>query len=222
MNAEELRAYKRIRKSNPVIGAKSAMQWAKGQTRQERLPWGSGAGNHAALAVFERDGFTVRVIVDYSDEPQDRVHETDENTGIRNPRFRWTGDSWDTRHVERYLALESDYTVRQLAEDWNGRPYGMSKSVAWDEALASLTKEAEGYLADDFTEYNVTVEVLFEGAELGTASVGGFEPDEFQFAEQVGDMAALDEGLLDEALYEARAAVKELDAKLHASGLLTA
>lgn len=215
--------YRRLRRRDPGLPSKQAILWARGNVKAPTLDWTLYAGNHVAVGKTTKDGFEVRVIIDYDDDGYGgRVQETDTDTGIRNPRFgqKWTGDSWDTRNVCRYLSLESDSTVRELASYYNKA--GASKSVAWEYARESLQEEAEEYFADDHAEYDIHAKAYLDGVFMGESGyVGGFEVDGRESLEKQFDDFALETDCIDEAIEDAREKVRALDVKIHASGVLT-
>jgi len=214
--------YRRLRRKNPGLPAKQAVLWARGNVKPSTLDWTLYEGSHVAVGRTTRDGFEVRVIIDYDTDTYGRVEETDTDTGIRNPRFgqRWTGDSWDTRNVRRYLSLESDSTVKELASYYHKA--GASKNVAWEEARESLQEEAERYLSDDHAEYVIHAKAYLDGVPMGESGyVGGYEVDDRESFEKQLDDFAHETDCIDEVIEEARAKVRALDVKIHASGVLT-
>lgn len=218
MDAQTKRVYDRYRKQGH--GARDSLSLARMTSRSLEYDWDHSYGAEVATATFEHEGFDVKVKVDYEQYVSSFPEPTEDDTGIRNPRFKWTGDSWDTRHTERYLTLESGNTVRELAEYYNKA--GQAKHAAWEAARISLNEEAEAYFRDDYAQYVIGVEVSFDGVVVGQADVGGVELDDEQSTEAGVEDIVRQDGLLDEAMSEAREALAEHDSKIHASGLLTA
>jgi hypothetical protein len=182
--------------------------------RPTTLTWTTFPNNYVAVGRVTQDGFDVRVIVDYDQYTDPRVEETDVDTGIRNPRFRWTGDPWDTRHTKRFLSLESETTVRELAPDY--RTSGMSRHVAWETARVSLQKEADAYMEDDYCEYVMRAEASIDDIKLGESfSLGGIEVESYRTMERDFEDAAVENGLIEEAIAEARKSLAKLVAAAH-------
>lgn len=211
--------YRRLRRKYPYNPASQTILWARGNVKDPELDWKTFVGRHVAVATTVRDGFDIRVTVDYDENADPMVEETDTDTGIRNPRFRWTGDAWDVRHIERYLSVESGTTVRELAPYYHDG--GDSKNVAWERARQSLQREAEAYMADDYAEYVIKATASLDGIELGSGAIGGCDVDSDARFEKELDNLVSETGVIEEAIAEARDNAKKLDARLHQTGLLT-
>jgi hypothetical protein len=211
--------YRRIRRKYYWLSANQAILWARGNVKPTELDWTIDYGRHVATGKTTRDGFDIVVTVDDDVYPTRHVEETDANTGIRNPNFRWEGDEYDSRRHQRYLSLESDSTVPDLAEEYHRR--GDARNVAWERARVSLQEEAEGYLSNESNEFIMTATVYLGGAELGTDSLGGCDVDPIEDLEKQFDNIVLENSIIEEAMDQAVKELKELDAKIHASGVLT-
>lgn len=206
MASELASEYRRLRKENPSLPAKQAILWAKGNLRPLELDWEDGPGWPVALtAQTTRGGFDIRINVTYDEYGSQNYSETDVDTGIRNPRFRWEGDEYSSRGGKRFIALESDNTVRELAPYL--RKMGASKNVAWEDARESLRDEAAIYMAEDYSEYVITVRASVNGTVLGDASIGGVDVTNTwgeRFYREIEDVALHESMLIEEAIDEAR------------------
>jgi hypothetical protein len=213
MDEQTLRNYRRLRSQNPTLGARNALRWAKSLTKPLAYDWSVNPGNHVNAATTTREGFDIRILVDYDLYADRRAEYTDNNTGIRNPDFDWDdGDGYHYRNNpqkgNRYIEVESGYTVPSLADDYN--KMGMSKSVALDVARKSLEDEAREYLADEWASYVITVKASLSGIEMGSASLDGTETsmdtrDEVEFEVTVDDY-----DLIGEAIENARESMTHL------------
>jgi hypothetical protein len=194
--------YRRIRARVPSLPAKQAILWARGNAKPRTLTF-THAGRSLGAAIIERDGFKVVVTIDYDDMPSERVTTTDVNTGIRNPNFEWRGDEYASRGENRFLQLESESTVREIAPYYHKG--GASKNVAWEDARESLQKEAERYLEPDYAEYIVKATAFKEDIELGSSpTIGGIEIDEDEDFDKQFEDAVFETGVIDEAIEDAR------------------
>lgn len=160
--------YMRLRKKHPWLPSKQAILWARGNVKPLEFEWEPFTGNHLAVGTGTRDGFDIRITVDQSDEVSDAVTVTDTDTGIRNPNFDWQTDGW--RREGRFIALESDSTVQDLAKEY--RKYGDARNVAWERAHEALQDEAESYINGDTVPVYFTATASVKGMELGTGSIG--------------------------------------------------
>ena len=141
--------------------------------------------------------------------PSDRIEFTDKNTGIRNPEFRWLGDQSETNyqyrndpeHGCRFIALESDSTVPELAKEYRKH---MGRHEAWEAARESLRDEAAVYLDPGFTEYALEATASIAGVELGSNGISGCEVDDSVLLEKQLDDLCEETGVIDEAIAEAR------------------
>lgn len=227
LTGSTLKAYRRLRRENPTLSAKHALSWAKSLDKPLAFDWTVKSGQHANAAQTTRDGFDVRITVDYDQYADRRADYTDKDTGIRNPDYRYADGDGDYRyrndpqHGLRYIEVESGYTVPDLAADYNKQ--GMSKSVALDVARKSLEDEAREYLSDMWTSYVVTVDVSLAGIKMGSASLGGIETgtdwsasfhDEREF-----ESAIEDNSMIDEAIDNARESMSHLMAVAAKIGL---
>lgn len=200
MNA--LTEYRRLRRETATLGAQHALRWAKSIVKPTEFEFHqSGRGSAVSTARATREGFDIRIDVEYDDyDAESRVTGTDKDTGIRNPKFNWSGDSWNHRHDRRFLELESGSTVREIATCYHDM--GMARHVAWETARQSLQKEAEGYIDND-TQYAVIVTASLDGIDLGDASIGGVETTYRTHDRDIEDVVA--EGcMIDEAIEHAR------------------
>lgn len=205
MNTMLIDEYKRIRRKHTNLGAKQALLWARGNVKPLTHEWDVyGKGGHVAATTFEQEGFTIKVTIDYDEFVSGRWEPTDVNTGIRNPNFRY--DAY--REEPRYISLESDSTVRDLASYLNQA--GASKSVAWREAEVSLNEEAAHYLESDYCEYVTTATAYIEGVEVGEDSVGGYEPDPAQPIERMAEDSLMESSVVEEAIEQAREAMAKI------------
>jgi hypothetical protein len=196
--------YRRIRREHPYVQAKNAFLWARGNIKPTELQWET-FGNHFASAKTQRDGFDIRVIVDYDEYPTDpMVSETEDDTGIRNPAYQGPDDY---RH-SRFLSIESGETLRGLVPYY--RKQGDAKNVAWERARQSLQDEAKAYLSDDYVRLVITVKVSKKGIELGSASIGTDLIIDYKTLERELDDAVSEAGLISEAIDEARKNLAEL------------
>jgi hypothetical protein len=210
MDENTLRNYRRLRAKNPTLAAREALSWARSLTKPLGYNWSVNPGRHANAATTTRDGFDIRILVDYDEYADRRAEYTAKDTGIRNPDFDWNyGDEYLYRNNDRkrlrFIELESGYMVPELAHDYH--KMGMSKSVALDVARKSLEDEASEYLSDEWTSYIITVKASLNGIEMGSASLGGTEVgmdsrDEVEFETTVDDY-----DLIGEAIEEARSAL---------------
>lgn len=215
MDEALVKEYRKTRKEHPLVGAKQALLIAKHNLKPLRFEF-SPSGRHVAYAEVEDGPFTLVATADYDEYNEARYSYTDKNTGIRNPDFDWLGSysetNWRYRNNDqkgsRFIELESGYTLPELAKDFRG--YGMSKNVAWETARASLEDEFEAYRGDmpEVTSYVITVTVMADGAELGSASIG----TETTWAHEERDIndAIEDCGLVEEAMAEAQARLAKL------------
>lgn len=211
MNDTTLKTYRRLRKENPTLGARNALSWAKSLDKPLAFDWSGNPGRHVNAATTTREGFDVRIVVDYDEYAERRATLTDKDTGIRNPDFDWDdGDGYMYRNNPqkgcRYIELESEYTVVQLADDYHGM--GMSRSVALDVARKSLEDEAREYLSDTWASYVVSVKVSIGGIEMGSAGIGGVEVGDgyggYVHDEREFESSVEENGLIEEAIDEAR------------------
>ena len=215
MDEQTLRNYRRLRSKNPTLGASNALRWAKSLAKPLSYDWSVNPGRHVNAATTTRDGFDIRILVDYDEYADRRAEYTDNDTGIRNPDFDWdNGDGYYYRNNpqkgKRYIEVESGYTVPSLADDYH--KMGMSKSVALDVARKSLEDEAREYLADEWASYVITVKASLAGIEMGSASLGGTEVSMDTPAELEFEVTLDDYDLIGEAIEDARSALLLLTA----------
>lgn len=203
--------YLRLRKEHPSLSANQAMLWARGNLKPTELKWETFEGNHFAVGRGERDGFDVRVVVDYDEYPsQTAPTPTDDDTGIRNPDFEY--DEYDYQRGKRFLELESGSTVRELAPYYNRA--GASKSVAWERARESLQEEAEAYLSDDYVQLVYRAEVSVGGAKLGEEALGSDLIIDYRTLEKELDNTVVETGIIEEAIEQAKENLPSLVAKV--------
>ena len=206
--------YALARKKYPGLPAKQAVLIARGRLRPLEFEWEDGYRSLVTLsAKTEREGFDIELVVAYEQYPVHEYDETSDDTGIRNPHFRWNGEQYGVRH-KRFIALESGNTVRELAEYYNKA--GASRNVAWEDARESLAKEAEWVTDEQYTEYVLTAKASVDGIELGSASTGGFDIGPDVWGEELQrevESGFVDTGLIEEAIEEARENLASVIAK---------
>lgn len=198
--------YRRIRKEHPYMSAKQAILWARGNLKPTILDWQTFSGRGFASATGKVEGFDISVVADYDQYWSDSVvTETDDDTGIRNPAYNH--DDYYRRH-KKFLSLESDSTVRELATYYHKA--GESRNVAWEDARTSLQKEAEDYLGDDYVRLIITVKASRLGIELGSASISSDYIIDWRDIERELDSTVYEHGLVDEAIEEAKENLESL------------
>lgn len=210
MNTMTLDTYRQERRKDDRLPARYALAIARAKHRDLRYEWdesqvGFGHSLGVARAAFEQDGFDIEVNVSYEDAPDPTYSETSDDTGIRNPHFRYNGEWQDygNRH-QRYIQLEGGDTVRELAGYYHKA--GDSRNVAWERARKSLASEVKVYVNDLYTQYAIRVTASVDGEELGVATlncvdIGDVWGEEFH-REIEGVLSDTD--MIGEAIEEAR------------------
>lgn len=201
--------YGRIRHKHPDLPSKQAVLWARGNLKPLEFEWDTFVGNHLAVGKGKRDGFDIRIVVDQSDYVTSQYDFTDQNTGIRNPNFTWKGDEYSSKNQSRFIQLESDTTVPDLAKEYNKR--GEARGVAWETARESLQKQADDIINGEEVEVVVTVTASIKGAVLGESSVGSVLALSYGLEmERDCDNVTLETCLVEEAIEEGRGGAVEL------------
>jgi hypothetical protein len=208
MNEALQAEYLNIRRKHPWLPSKQAILWAKGNLKPLALEWITFPNGHFAEAkAFESpEGYDIRVVVDYDEYASVDITFTDDpSSGIRNPRYVYPDRGWGGRETgsdKRYVQLESDYTVAQLAKDYHER--GESKGVAWEHARESLEDEAKGYLGEDYVQLIVTAIASIDGVEIGRGGIGTDLIIDYGTLERELDNAVEETGVIFEAVENAK------------------
>lgn len=201
--------YFRIRRKHPWLPSSQTILWARGNLKPLEFEWETFVGRHLAVGTGTRDGFDIRIEVDQSEYVTSQYEFTDEDTGIRNPNFKWEGDPYYSRNQQRFIQLESETTVPDLAKDYNRR--GEARGVAWETARESLQKEANDIIEGNEVEVYITATVSIKGARLGSDSIGSTLTISYgSEMERDCDNLVLETGVVEEAIEEARESAVEL------------
>lgn len=192
MNETLANHYRKIRKSNPHIGAKSALSLARYEL-SDKADWIWGE-------EIERDGFTLVFSIDYDDEPFSYCGSFSDrplNDGsIKNP------EGWD-RYGERNHHFLAYFTPEvSEAEHYKGlRDLNYGKAQARELAHKYVMEDLER--AKEGSTWVVTVKVYRAGIKLASASLGGID-DDGRYAKECAEEIA------SEAIEEAQAKLAEL------------
>lgn len=205
------REYLRIRSTNPFMGARNALLWARSIVTPN-LPEGveetddsRGRGNQTVLAKGTTDGFEVEIYVepDYYSEPRGTWTDTWSPEAVQRPDWR-PGD----RDRWRYFVPEHGETQRSMAQGWSRS--GMSRGNAWilaGEALRDDVRRA----GDEREVYMVAARVSRAGVLLAEDALHGCDVDSRE-RWSVSRSYLLDTGIevLSEALHGARERLADL------------
>lgn len=227
MDSQLVKAYKETRRENPTLGAVGAVRLARWRMTEPELPF-TGWDDSWKLDL-ERDGFKVRVRVDYDYDASltDWMGTfTDEDTGVKNPQAWYLRDAQcssfrqDDRGV--YLArLRDRYGYIDLAKgyryqdhrDW-ARSAGMSRSTADEYAREHVARDVAMMTDEGASIVSIVVHAYREGIELGSASLGGIDLADWSTPHHAEDNArwlseyALE--LIDEGVEHARESLARL------------
>lgn len=190
----------------------------------EKIEWKEKKGRYGReqqTFAAEVEGFQVRLTWDYDEfydfsdygkfcEARDL---SPKKFAIRNPNA-WSKrdlgngtDSWvrvDSRifgwfQLENHPKDEVPYYVKE----------GMTEKEAWEKVLTRERKTVQKLADNELFAIVVTVTASRENVELGSASIGGYEVEDYVKDEDVLD-AANGNGLVEEAIAEARKTLANL------------
>lgn len=215
-----LKEYRKYRREHPTVPARYAAQYARWITAEPAIDV-----DHGKVTELEREGFTVRVSVDYDEywSPTEWLgtftessFHAEERDGRRvyvdhykNPEAWSEGERIDNRRSYGYISLEQGFRYEDHYE--YARDAGMSRSVAADYARECVAADIARMTADDAYALVVTARVFLEECELSSTSSSGIEVGDDYRAESLylSEVAA---EILEEALEDARSALGRLRA----------
>jgi hypothetical protein len=207
--------YRRFRVRYSGMRARDAWRYAESwiDTLSERaeLDWTESGGNLSA--TLQREGFDVTVYVkpDYDTWPDGDFTDNPTADSVRIP------DTYRERDSFRYYTPLCSYR-----EHRDGlTKLGFARGVAHELATRYVREEMERNVRQDRAVYVIGASASREGIELAHTAIHGYEIDaDATYTQAVTSLtdAVIENGVIDEAVSEARQALARLSASPFAAG----
>jgi hypothetical protein len=207
--------YRRFRVKYSGMRARDVWRWADSWidmlAERAELDWTESGGNLSAN--LRREGFDVTVYVkpDYDTWPDGDFTDNPSADSVAIP------DTYRERNSFRYYTPVCSYREHRASLT----KLGYARGVAHELATRYVREEMERNVRQDRAVYMIGASASREGIELGRMTIGGYEIDaDASYSETISTLtdAVIENGVIDEAVSEARQALARLNASPFAEG----
>lgn len=198
--------YRNYRAQYPGIPARTALAWARGDDKP-RAGWEW--DTHGDTATIERDGFSLKLTIEYDDYPD--TSYLGEWSDTFEPGAIAVTD--DMRYRPAAFRIDWKWFIPGISAEEHRRglsAMGYARHTADCLARSYVLRDMRRLSSDTFALYVVSVSASREGIELGSACIGGVDIDDTRDMQAQFEDIADDYGLIDEATSDARMSLKAL------------